>query len=115
MLKHLRELMEDAEMYEWEPVWAYHAAWLQQIENGWADWKDVEIKIECRRALVLNVVQHWTAKAQPSNTTRQKACKEADNKSGHGQTPVLHAIRASVRCNQIILIISTSVPTIWSL
>ena len=32
--KHLNELMDEAELYGWEPVQAYHAIWLQQIENG---------------------------------------------------------------------------------
>ena len=25
MLQHLKELTEDAELYGWEPIWAFHA------------------------------------------------------------------------------------------
>ena len=32
--RHLNELMADAEVDGWAPVRAYHAIWLQQIENG---------------------------------------------------------------------------------
>ena len=34
--KHLPELMADVSTYGWEPVWTYHAVWLQQLENGQA-------------------------------------------------------------------------------
>ena len=33
MPRHFNELMADTEVYGWLPVRAYHAAWLQQIEN----------------------------------------------------------------------------------
>ena len=36
---HLAELMTDAELYCWEVVWAFHAIWLQQIQQGRAMWK----------------------------------------------------------------------------
>ena len=51
MARHLKELMADAEVYGWIPVRAYHV-WLQQIENGRAQWIDVDAKLEFRRALV---------------------------------------------------------------
>ena len=34
MLSHLQEIMEDREMYGWQVVRAYHAAWLRHIEQG---------------------------------------------------------------------------------
>ena len=34
MLWHLQELMEDAEAYSWTCIRSYHAAWLQQLEQG---------------------------------------------------------------------------------
>ena len=34
MLDHLQELMEDGEHYGWPVVRAYHASWLQHIEQG---------------------------------------------------------------------------------
>ena len=32
MLQHLQMLMEDIELYSWEPIEAYHAVWLHQLE-----------------------------------------------------------------------------------
>ena len=36
MLSHLQELMADGEAYGWHVVLAYHAAWLQHLEQGWS-------------------------------------------------------------------------------
>ena len=37
-------------------VWvgAYHGVWLQQLENGRAEWQDADLKLEYRWALVWN-------------------------------------------------------------
>ena len=56
MLMHHCELMVDATIYSWEPVQAFHAIWLQQLENGHAEWGDEVKKLEFRRALVWNPV-----------------------------------------------------------
>ena len=37
---HLADLMADAELYVWEAGRAFHAIWLQQIEQGHASWLD---------------------------------------------------------------------------
>ena len=42
---HLQELMEDRDHYGWPVVRAYHAAWLQHIEQGWAAWGDAPTKL----------------------------------------------------------------------
>ena len=34
MASHLVELMSDAELYRWEPIRAFHAVWLLQLEHG---------------------------------------------------------------------------------
>ena len=34
MWVHLKELMEDGECFGWPTVRAYHAVWLQHIEQG---------------------------------------------------------------------------------
>ena len=34
MTWHLQESMGDSELYGWEPVRAFHAIWLQQLEHG---------------------------------------------------------------------------------
>ena len=52
MLKHLSELVADAAIYRWEPVRVYHAVWLQQLENGHADWDDKAKKLKFRHELV---------------------------------------------------------------
>ena len=36
MFEHLKELMADTELYDWEVIRAYHAG-LQQFESGRAD------------------------------------------------------------------------------
>ena len=38
MARHFKELMSDAEVYGWAPVWVYLAVWLLQIENHRAQW-----------------------------------------------------------------------------
>ena len=73
ILKHLRELTADAEIYGWEPLRAFHAIWLQQLVNGKANWGDEDKKLEFRRALVWNLVHHMTSlKAQPTASHQQR-------------------------------------------
>ena len=48
MARDLKELMTNAEVYGWAPVWTYHAIWLQQIVNGRAQWTDVDAPLEFR-------------------------------------------------------------------
>ena len=57
---HWVELMDAAELYGWEAVWAFHAVWLQQMEHGYATWKDAELKLGFRRSLVCyHVAPAW--------------------------------------------------------
>ena len=35
MASHLQEMMEDGETFGWLVVCAYHAHWLQHLEQGW--------------------------------------------------------------------------------
>ena len=82
MLKHLRELMVDAVIYGWEPVRAFHAVSLQQLENGRAEWGDEEKKLEFRRTLVWNLVHRSSSTmSHPLAETRQNAGKESNGKS----------------------------------
>ena len=46
MIQHLQELIDDAESLVWEPVRAYYAVWLQQLEEGRTSWSDDEKKME---------------------------------------------------------------------
>ena len=52
MIEHLQEQMEDGEHYGWPMVRVYHAAWLQNIEQGRAAWRDEATKLKLQRALV---------------------------------------------------------------
>ena len=64
MATHLEELMEDGEIFRWPVVRAYHAAWLQHLEQGRATWADEGIKLKLRRALI------WHGVApEPNKTT----------------------------------------------
>ena len=49
MEKHLKEIMVVAEVYGSGPVRAYHAIWLQQIENRHAQCSDTNAKLEFRQ------------------------------------------------------------------
>ena len=52
ILAHLQELMEDGERYGWQAVRAYHAVWLQYMEQGQTAWGDEETKLNLLRVLV---------------------------------------------------------------
>ena len=45
MNAHLKDLMVDSELYGLEKVHAYHAVWLNQLEQGWVRWDDQEEKL----------------------------------------------------------------------
>ena len=40
MLRYLRDLLQDVDVYGWRVVREYHAAWLQLLEQGQATWMD---------------------------------------------------------------------------
>ena len=66
MIQHLQDLMSDAELYGWEPVRAFHAIWLQQLEQGRVAWDDEQVKLKYTWALV------WHHVAGPSETAPVK-------------------------------------------
>ena len=77
MTKHPKELMGDVELYGWVPVRAYHAVWLQQIENGQARWDDAHTKLEFCHALVWHPALNSTRlKAVPTIEPHKKRGKE---------------------------------------
>ena len=80
VLDHLQELMEDGEHYGWPVVRAYHATWLQHIEQGRAAWEDDAVKLKLQPALVwhcivapINSQQAYTAPSQL--TSAQQPCQ----------------------------------------
>ena len=82
--------MADAAIYDWESVWAFHAVWLQQLEDGRADWGDEAKKLEFWRALVWNkAIEGNTTKVFKSSlaaNTRHKAEKEATGRPTTAET-----------------------------
>ena len=59
----------------------YGHFWLQQLENGCAEWGGEPKKLEFRRALLWNPVQcNQTYKTQPTARTQQRGNKEATGK-----------------------------------
>ena len=52
LLQHLEKLMEDSEIYGWRIVRDYHAALIQQTEQGRASWGDGKKKPRLRRRSV---------------------------------------------------------------
>ena len=52
MMVYLQEMMEDVELYGWQVVCEFHAAWLQLIEQGRTAWVETSKKEKLRRLLV---------------------------------------------------------------
>ena len=46
MLRHLRALLQDVNVYEWKVVREYHTAWLQLLKQRWATWQDKVVRAE---------------------------------------------------------------------
>ena len=65
MWVHLKELMEDGECFGWPTVRAYHAVWLQNIEQGRATWDDQPTCLKLHRSLVWHML---APSSQPSST-----------------------------------------------
>ena len=78
MTHHLQELMADAELYGWEPIRAFHAVWLQQLENGQVKWDDVKAKLWFHHTLVWHPATSMTsAKMVTGQAPLKKLGKEA--------------------------------------
>ena len=75
MLSHLQELMANGEAYRWPVVLAYHAAWLQHLEQGRAAWTDLNAKLKLRQALVWQRTQDWQQR-QPSLSPASRAASQ---------------------------------------
>ena len=52
MSQHLEEVMEDTDLYRWNRVRAYHAAWVNQLEQDRSSCNGTEHKLRLRRNLV---------------------------------------------------------------
>ena len=52
MVLHLKELMEDMDVYGWDKVQVFHATWMNQMEQCRCEWTDDDQKVKLRRALV---------------------------------------------------------------
>ena len=57
--------LEDGETFGWPTVRAYHAVWLQHIEQGRATWDDETTRLKLRRYLVWH---RMAPSSQPSST-----------------------------------------------
>ena len=88
MSAHLKELMEDGEHFGWPTVRAYHAVWLQHIEQGRATWDDENTRLKPRRSLVWH---RLAPSSQPSSTpasTPRLLPEHPDAQPTHGIGPV---------------------------
>ena len=65
MSAYLKEIMEDGETFRLPTVRAYHAVWLQHIEQGRATWNDETTWLKLHRSLVWH---RMTPMSQPSPT-----------------------------------------------
>ena len=72
MSGHLQEMMEDGETFGWPVVRAYHAVWLQHLEQGRAMWHNETTKLKLRRALVWHrIAPSSQPRSTPASTTPQ--------------------------------------------
>ena len=60
MLRHLRALLQEVDVYRWRVVREYHVAWLQLLEQGQAMWKDEGERTELRRLMVWSILCNST-------------------------------------------------------
>ena len=118
MLQHLQALVEDTEVYCWRVVRDYHAAWLQQIEQGWAAWGNENKKIKLRRLIVWHRLA--LGSGQPSNTPhlsnppKPRDSEVMDTTAHHhkqGTWYVRHSLEVPVQIFNLIHLIYTSVNT----
>ena len=58
MSTHLADLVVDSELYGWEAVYAFHAVWLQQLEQGIASLEDAELKLSFHQVLFWHQLAH---------------------------------------------------------
>ena len=74
MAQCLLELMEDAELYSWEPIRAFHAMLLQQLEHDHVTRADEDAKIKFRNTLVWH---HATPSSKPVSAPFQQPQKKS--------------------------------------
>ena len=105
MASHLKALMSDAQLYDWEHTRAFHGVWLNQLEQGKCTWFDVGANLQFRRTfssgtLIPFMYQHHQdfiqdqTEEQPGSYNcpvkhRTKACRAFNqgkyhNKAAHG-------------------------------
>ena len=72
MSLHLEELMEDTDVYSWEKVWAFHANWLNQLEQNRCTWADIEQKLNMRRSLVWHAAMANKASSAASSAKNRE-------------------------------------------
>ena len=72
MAQHRQELMGYADLYSWEPIRAFHAIWLQQLEQGRVTWDDKDAKVKFSVALSHSAFQ---TSLSTSPTVPEKANK----------------------------------------
>ena len=77
MALHVEELTEDMNVYGWDKVRVFHAAWLNQIEQNRCEWPDDEQKQKMRRSLVWHVAM--TSKASSTSFSVGSGTQSASN------------------------------------
>ena len=50
--EHMVLHLEDMDVHGWEKIRAFHATWMNQLEQGRCEWSEADHKLKMRRALV---------------------------------------------------------------
>ena len=98
MSTHLTEIMEDGETFRWPVVRAYHAVWLQHLEQGRATWDDEATRLKLCRALVW----HRMAPSSQPSATPATTTPQALTRGPRHMDPTHPADQACVAYNQVL-------------
>ena len=72
MSQHLEDLIEDMDLYGWDKVCPFHAAWQNQLEQGRSTWGDSDHKLRLCRVLVWHVAMATQASSVSSSAGARK-------------------------------------------
>ena len=87
--------MADVELYVWEPVRAFHAVWLQQLEQGCVTWADKEVMLKYRGAFKWH---HVAAPFQPALAPSQQSLQSQRKQQRRAQLFNIPAKPGSKAC-----------------
>ena len=76
MALHLEEIMEDTDVYGWDKIRAFHAAWLNQMEQYRCEWPLSKQKLKMRSLISHAAI---TSKTPSTSSSAGSGKKHASN------------------------------------